>query len=94
MTWTVVTTDTSALPSPRIAFAAAYLDRGLILIHGGSDIALQSSYSDGWILDTTKNPWTWTRLGALSQIGAKRDHFATTLGGHVIFGFGKHYISS
>ncbi len=88
MQWTVNTTDTSALPSPRIAFAATYIGGGLILIHGGSGADLQSCFMDGWILDTTR--WTWTRVDALSQIGAKRDHFAVTIGGQVIFGFGKH----
>jgi hypothetical protein len=90
MQWTVVETDTSAPPTPRIAFAATHLGGGLILIHGGSGPDLQSCLMDGWILDTTKRLWTWTRVDALSQIGAKRDHFAVTIGGQVIFGFGKH----
>jgi len=90
MQWTVVTTNTSTLPTPRIAFAATHLGGGLILIHGGSGLDPQSSLMDGWILDTTKILWTWTQVDALSQIGAKRDHFAVTIGGQVLFGFGKH----
>jgi hypothetical protein len=41
------------------------------------------------MLDTTTNPWTWSRIDALSQIGARRDHFAVCYGGQVIFGFGR-----
>ncbi len=87
--WTTLTVSDTSLPSPRRAFAATLLDNGKILIHGGADAALQSTYADGWILDTTQNPMTWTNVSQLAQLGPRRDHFAVGLGSTVIFGFGE-----
>lgn len=86
--WAVIAVASTSLPSPRMAFVAVLLGGGKILIHGGSDANLQTNFADGWILDTTTNPWTWTEVGALSQLGPRRDHFAVTSGSQVIFGFG------
>jgi len=88
LTWTTLTVSSSALPTPRRAFAAVLLDGGKILIHGGTDATQQITYSDGWILDTSQNPLVWTTVGALSQLGARLDHFAIATGSQVIFGFG------
>lgn len=88
MQWSVVNTDTTPLPSPRMAFAAVYFGAGKVIIHGGSNSALQTNFADGWMLDTSKNPWTWSQIDALTQVGARRDHFAVALGAQVIFGFG------
>jgi len=90
MQWTVVNTDTASLPSPRMAFAAVHFDAGKVIIHGGSNSVLQTNFADGWMLDTSKNPWTWSQIDALTQVGARRDHFAVALGGQVIFGFGRY----
>ena len=89
LAWSVVQTSTSSLPSPRMAFAAASLNDGGILIHGGSNAGLQTNFADGWILDTSQNTMSWTQIGALSQLGARRDHFAAPQGDLVLFGFGK-----
>ncbi|KAF8969154.1 hypothetical protein BDZ97DRAFT_1695878 [Flammula alnicola] len=86
--WTVITTANVTLPSPRIDFAAVLIADGKIIIHGGSDASLQTNFGDGWILDTTQNPMTWTPVDALSQLGGRRDHFAVSSGDQVIFGFG------
>ncbi|KAH9949998.1 hypothetical protein B0H21DRAFT_819692 [Amylocystis lapponica] len=86
--WTTLSVSSSTLPSPRRGFAATLLDGDKVLIHGGADAELQTSYSDGWILDTTQAPMVWTSIGTLSQLGARRDHFAVALGTQVIFGFG------
>ena len=72
-----------------MAFAAALLDDGGILIHGGSDADLQTNFADGWILDTSQSTMGWTQVEALSQLGARRDHFAVPQGDLVLFGFGK-----
>jgi hypothetical protein len=44
--------------------------------------------ADGWILDPSASSMTWTSIPALSQVGARRDHFAFNTGGQVVFGFG------
>ena len=89
LAWSVINTSTNTLPSPRMAFAAASLDDGGILIHGGSGEDLQSNFADGWILDTSQTTLRWTQVEALSQLGARRDHFAAPQGDLVLFGFGK-----
>ncbi|KAF9485129.1 hypothetical protein BDN70DRAFT_917084 [Pholiota conissans] len=86
--WTVINTATTAVPSPRVAFAAVLIEDGKILIHGGCDASFQTNINDGWVLDTTQNPMTWTIVDGLSQLGGRRDHFAVHSGGQVIFGFG------
>ena len=88
LTWTPASVTGSNLPSARAAFAVVLLDDGRILIQGGTDAAFQTNLADGWILDPSKNPMTWTSVSALSQVGARRDHFAFNAGGQVVFGFG------
>jgi N-acetylneuraminic acid mutarotase len=86
--WVSLPVDTTNLPTPRRGFAAALLDSGMIIIHGGADAILQTTYSDGWILDTTRNPMVWSEVGQLSQLGARRDHMAVAIGTNVLFAFG------
>lgn len=88
LTWILASIDGSSLPSPRASFAVVLLDDGRILIQGGTDAAFQTNVADGWILDPSKNPMTWTAVPALSQVGARRDHFAVSAAGQVVFGFG------
>lgn len=88
LTWTLASIGGSTLPPPRAAFAVVLLDDGRILIQGGTDAAFQTNLADGWILDPSKSPMTWTAVPALSQVGARRDHFAFNAGGQVVFGFG------
>ena len=88
LAWALASVDGSNLPSPRAAFAVVLLDDGRILIQGGTDAAFQTNLADGWILDPSKSPMTWTSVPALSQVGARRDHFAFNAGGQVVFGFG------
>lgn len=87
-TWSLARIDNTTLPIPRRNFAAVVLSDGRILIHGGSDAVLQVTYSDGWILDTTKDPMVWTQIDSLSVLGPRRDHMAVAIGSVVIFGFG------
>lgn len=87
-TWSLVRIDNTTLPSGRRNFAAVVLSDGRILIHGGSDAVLQTTYSDGWILDTTMDPMVWTQVDSLSALGPRRDHMAVAIGPVVIFGFG------
>ncbi|KAH9167878.1 hypothetical protein EDB89DRAFT_2100296 [Lactarius sanguifluus] len=86
--WTRASIEQSTLPNPRSSFAVVLLDDGRILIHGGTDAAFQSTFDDGWILDPSGSPMTWTPVPALSQLGARKDHFAINAGGQVVFGFG------
>jgi hypothetical protein len=88
--WGLLPVSSSTLPSPRRAFAAVILSDGKILIQGGADAVLQSVFSDGWILDTTKNPMVWTSVPVLSaELGPRYDHFAIVAGTQVLFGFGE-----
>ncbi|KAM5539305.1 hypothetical protein V8D89_007178 [Ganoderma adspersum] len=86
--WTASEVANATLPSPRRGFAAAILDNGKVLIQGGADADMQNVFSDGWVLDTTQSPMSWTAVEALSQIGPRRDHFAVAVGSEVIIGFG------
>lgn len=88
LSWSTVPVDSSSSPSPRRGFAAALVDSGRVLVQGGADAELQNTLHDGWILDTTQIPMTWTAVSALSQLGQRRDHFAVGLGTMAIFGFG------
>lgn len=88
LTWTLASIAGSNLPSPRASFAVVLLDDGRILIQGGTDASFQTNVADGWILDPSTNPMTWTAVPALSQVGARRDHFAVNAGGQVFFAFG------
>ncbi|KAJ3781948.1 hypothetical protein GGU10DRAFT_298742 [Lentinula aff. detonsa] len=85
--WVVLTAE-GTIPGSRRAFAAVLIEGGKILIQGGSDATFQTTYSDGWALDITSSPPTWSEVSALSQVGQRRDHFAVTYGPDVIFGFG------
>lgn len=86
--WYSFSVSASNLPSPRRGFAAVKLDGDRVLIHGGGDATLQTTYSDGWILDTSQNPASWSSLSQLSQLGPRKDHFAIAMGSEVVFGFG------
>jgi hypothetical protein len=86
--WTSLSVENTSLPPPRRGFAATIIDGGKVVIHGGADALLQTTYSDGWILDTTQNPMTWTAVQQLSQLGARRDHLAVAVGKTVLFAFG------
>jgi len=88
LTWTLASTDASNLPSPRASFAVVLLDDGRILIQGGTDALFQSNVADDWILDPSRSPMTWTSIPALFGDGPRRDHFAISAGGQVVFGFG------
>ncbi|KAF9267907.1 hypothetical protein L218DRAFT_919718 [Marasmius fiardii PR-910] len=88
LSWSMLNVATGALPDPRRAFAAVLIAAGRIVIHGGSDATFQTIHNDGWILDTTQNPPTWTQIDSLNQLGGRRDHFAVSSGDEVIFGFG------
>lgn len=87
-TWSLARIDNTTLPTTRRNFAAVVLLDGRILIHGGSDAVLQTTYSDGWILDTTQDPMVWTQEDSLSILGPRRDHMAVAIGSVVMFGFG------
>lgn len=86
--WALASIDQSSLPSPRSSFAFVLLSDGRILIQGGTDATFQAAFDDGWILDPSRNPMTWTQIPALSQLGGRKDHFAVNAGGQVVFGFG------
>ncbi|CDO71843.1 hypothetical protein BN946_scf184939.g67 [Trametes cinnabarina] len=88
LSWSSLSVSASDLPSPRRGFAAAILGDGRVLVQGGADADMQNVFSDGWVLDTTQNPMTWSAVDALSQVGPRRDHFAAALGSEVLFGFG------
>ena len=88
LTWTLASVNGLNLPSPCAAFAIVLLDDGRILIQGGTDAAFQTNLADGWILDPSASSMTWTAIPALSQVGARRDHFVFNTGGQIVFGFG------
>jgi hypothetical protein len=85
---------TGTFPDPRRAFAATVIPGDKVLMHGGSDQGNQNTYEDGWILDTSQNPMTWTQQGALSQVGPRKDHFAISYGNDVIIGYGAEFMPS
>ena len=91
--WEVASISNLSLPSPRRDFAAVVLLNGQVLIHGGGDAQLQTTYSDGWILDTGQNPMVWNNVTALAQLGERKDHFAVQAGGYVLFCFGEFHQS-
>ncbi|KAG1750855.1 hypothetical protein EDB19DRAFT_1846483 [Suillus lakei] len=88
LAWDVISVSNSTLPIPRRDFAAVVLATGEILIHGGGDGELQTTYSDGWILNTTQNPMVWQEAQSLQQLGARKDHLAIQCNGQVLFAFG------
>ena len=91
LSWSTENVSEDSVPSGRRAFAYTWLQGDRVLIHGGSDADFQTSYSDGWVLDATTSPMTWSNVSALTQIGARRDHFAVQVGTQVLFGFGEHF---
>ncbi|KAH7890564.1 hypothetical protein F5I97DRAFT_47380 [Phlebopus sp. FC_14] len=88
LNWQVLLVSNSSLASPRRDFSAVVLSNGNILIHGGGDAQLETTYSDGWILDTSQIPMVWQNVEVLAQVGPRKDHFAIQTGGLVLFGFG------
>ncbi|KZT02273.1 galactose oxidase [Laetiporus sulphureus 93-53] len=86
--WSSVSVSSSTLPNSRRGFAATLVDGQKVVLQGGADADLTISYSDGWVLDTTQSPMVWSEVSALSEMGARRDHFAVALGSEVLFGFG------
>lgn len=89
--WSMASVADGNVPTPRRGFAATPIDDHRVLIHGGADAVEQTVYSDGWILDTSKNPMEWSRVDALTTLGGRRDHFAVHYGNSVVFGFGALY---
>lgn len=87
--WEKLSISNESLPSPRRDFAAVVLSNGQIIIHGGGDAQLQTTYSDGWILDTGQDPMVWSSVEALAQLGERKDHFAAQAGGYILFCFGE-----
>ena len=87
-TWLSLQVSNTVLPSPRRGFVAVAVDDGKVLVQGGADADMQNVFSDGWVLDTTQNPMVWSTVDALSQVGARRDHFAVAVGSEVFLGFG------
>ncbi|KAJ6532039.1 hypothetical protein B0H19DRAFT_1273199 [Mycena capillaripes] len=85
-TYTWSTISCISPPPGRRGFAYVLLDDNAILIHGGCDGVCQNTYGDGWIYNITTT--TWTQIPALDDLGARKDHFAVSYGGQVIFGFG------
>lgn len=89
--WSLISTSNGSSPIPRRAFAATVLYNNNVLVHGGSDAVLQQNYDDGWVLNTSSDPMTWTEVNTLSQLGGRRDHFAVSVrsGYQVLFAFGQ-----
>ncbi|KAH9945020.1 uncharacterized protein BXZ73DRAFT_96007 [Epithele typhae] len=87
-TWSTLNVATTNLPTPRRGFVAAAVDGGRVFIQGGATGDMQTVFEDGWVLDTTEDPMTWTAVDALSQVGQRRDHFAAAIGSNVLFGYG------
>ncbi|KAJ7707432.1 hypothetical protein B0H17DRAFT_1191930 [Mycena rosella] len=85
-TWSQQTVASSTVPQSRRAFAYVLVDDNTILIHGGCDGVFQNTFADGWIYSI--NTTTWTSVPELAALGKRRDHFAASYGGQVIFGFG------
>ncbi|KAJ6520916.1 hypothetical protein DFH09DRAFT_1426539 [Mycena vulgaris] len=85
-TWSSQTVSSTFVPPSRRGFAYVLLDDNTILIHGGCDAVFQNTFSDGWIYNIAST--TWTNVPILDALGARRDHFAASYGGQVIFGFG------
>lgn len=88
LSWDTISLPDSTMPNPRRDFAAVVLATGEILIHGGGDGDLQTTYSDGWILNTTQSPMVWQEAPSLQQLGARKDHLAVQCNGQVLFAFG------
>lgn len=93
LSWSSVQVSDASVPPARRAFASTWVEGDSILIHGGADAELQSSLSDGWLLNTSSNPMTWINISTLSDLGQRRDHFAVSIGSQVVFGFGEEFIT-
>jgi N-acetylneuraminic acid mutarotase len=88
-TWSSQNVSSADVPPSRRGFAYVLLDDNTILIHGGCSGDFQETYSDGWIYNISST--TWTSVPILEQLGQRKDHFAASYGGQVIFGFGGLY---
>lgn len=88
LAWDMISVSNYTIPDPRRDFAAVVLATGEVLIHGGGDGELQTTYSDGWILNTTQSPMVWQEAQSLQQLGARKDHLAVQCNGQVLFAFG------
>lgn len=88
LSWEIITLSATSLPNPRRAFASTCIEGNKVVIQGGSDASYQTTYSDGWILDLSLESPNWVEVDILTQVGARRDHFAVPIGSSVIFGFG------
>ncbi|KAK0204814.1 hypothetical protein DFS33DRAFT_1382705 [Desarmillaria ectypa] len=88
LSWNLISLPTTTLPNPRRAFASTCIEGNKVVIQGGSDASYQATYSDGWILDLSQDSPNWVEVDALTQVGARRDHFAVPIGSSVMFGFG------
>jgi hypothetical protein len=84
--WTTYSTNGTSMPQGRRGFAAV-ASNNMLFIHGGSDAALQTTYSDGWMLNL--DTMEWAQSNDMSQnLGPRRDHFAVDIAGQVVMGFG------
>jgi hypothetical protein len=84
--WTTYNVNGTLIPQGRRGFAAV-ISNNVLFIHGGSDATLQTTYSDGWMLNL--DTMEWTQSDAMSQsLGPRRDHFAADVAGQVLMGFG------
>lgn len=86
--WNQISLSTNPLPNPRRAFASTCIEGNKVVIQGGSDASYQAVYNDGWILDLSQDSPGWVEVAALTQVGARYDHFAVPIGSSVMFGFG------
>ena len=85
--WTSWQTSTSDPPRGRRGFAAVLVQDNQLLIHGGADATLETTYGDAYILDL--NTRTWSGLSEVQlALGPRRDHFAFAVNDIVVFGFG------
>jgi hypothetical protein len=83
---------TGTSPSPRRNFAATMINNGKILIHGGTSSIGDTPnqlLSDGFILDTSQQPMTWSGVPNLSSLGPRTDHLIASSGNQVLFAFGR-----
>jgi N-acetylneuraminic acid mutarotase len=78
-------------PSSRRNFAAVVLAGDKVFIQGGTgDVSVTpaSILSDGFTLDASTNPMTWSAVTQVAQLGERIDHTAITQGDLVLFAFG------
>ncbi|KAJ7592924.1 hypothetical protein C8J56DRAFT_822859 [Mycena floridula] len=89
--WTTLTVS-GPVPPGRRDFATTLVEGSKVVIHGGNQGAIGDPpgpvLDDGWIMDTSQNPATWTQVDALTQIGKRSDHMAVAYGPLVFFSCG------